>query len=244
MKILITNDDGIDAPGIKILAAELGKDHEILVIAPDRERSGVSHALNLQHPGSLAQRGEREYACSGTPADCVYLAQLGALPFVPEAVVSGINRGPNLGTDILYSGTCGAVRQASLSGLPGIAVSCAAHRESLDYLAAASFVRRNFDLLISHCSGEVFINVNAPSSSDETLKGRWTRPGLRRYHDRIQVFDAPDKKRYCFLVGGMPETVEDPDSDYAAVEAGLVAVSPILVHPQVPGGFVPGGDFC
>lgn len=244
MRILITNDDGIDAPGIKVLAAELSREHEVLVIAPDRERSGVSHAINLQHPGSLSQRGEREWACSGTPADCVFLAQLGALPFIPEAVVAGINRGPNLGTDIVYSGTCGAVRQAALFGTPGIAVSCAGRREPLEYLGAASFVRRNFSLLLSHCTAESFINVNAPSSADEALAGRWTRPGLRKYHDRIQVFDAPDKKRYCFLVGGQTETVHDPASDYEAVEEGFVAVSPVLIHPQVPADFVPGEPFC
>ena len=243
MRILVSNDDGIHTEGLKALAAELRKEHEVWVFAPDQERSGVSHAMSLKTPGRVRRHGDREYSCSGTPADCVILAGLGAIPFEPELIVSGINRGPNLGTDIIYSGTCAAARQAVLHGLPGIAVSCAAFREPLAYGAAASFVRRNLALLVERCVPGVFINVNAPSSDAEDLPGQWAVPCRRRYEDRLSSFDAPDGHTYCFLTDGRIETREDEASDHAVVAAGRVAVTPVLVHPQTPGGFVPGGAF-
>ncbi|MBL8966800.1 MAG: 5'/3'-nucleotidase SurE [Spirochaetaceae bacterium] len=243
MKILISNDDGIHAEGIKVLAAELRKEHEVWVFAPDQERSGVSHAMSLRAPGKVSKHAEREYSCSGTPADCVILAGLGAIPFEPDLVVSGINRGPNLGTDIIYSGTCAAARQAVLHGLPAIAVSCAAYREPLAYGAAASFVRRNLARLVEHCGPGLFINVNAPSSEAEDLSGQWAVPCRRRYLDRLHAFEAPDGHTYCFLSDTRIETNEDESSDHAVVAAGRVAVTPVLVHPQTPSGFVPGGVF-
>ena len=132
MRILVTNDDGIDAEGLAVLVQFLsdesygGKGREIVVLAPEAERSGVSHAMTLRRPTKVRKLNEGYYSCSGTPADCVIVAGLGVLPWMPDLVVSGINRGPNMGTDIVYSGTCGAARQAALAGVPAIAVSCAA----------------------------------------------------------------------------------------------------------------------
>lgn len=232
MKILLTNDDGIHAEGLRVLAEELGKEHEVCILAPDQERSGVSHAMSLKAPGKIRKHGSNSWSCSGTPADCVILAGLGAIPFAPEVVVSGINRGPNLGTDIVYSGTCGAARQASIHGIPAIAVSCAAYHDPMQYLGAASFVRRHFTRLVSACRGDIFININAPNSRSEELAGRWAFPSKRRYFDQLKSFDAPDGYSYCFLSDTRIETISEIGSDHDVVNKGEVAISAILVHPQ------------
>lgn len=233
MKILVTNDDGIHAEGLRIIAEELGKEHEVCVFAPDRERSGVSHALSLKAPGKVRKQGTASWSCSGTPADCVILASLGAIPFKAEVVVSGINRGPNLGTDIVYSGTCGAARQASLHGLPAIAVSCASFHDPMDYLGAASFVGRHLRGLVDACAPGTFLNINAPSSDSRELSGTWAFPSRRRYMDKLKSFEAPDGYSYCFLAETNIETIAETGSDHDVVNRGEVAISAILVHPQV-----------
>jgi 5'-nucleotidase len=243
MRILVTNDDGVHADGLKILVAALAADHDVCVLAPDQERSGISHAMTLRTAGKVRKLSDGEYSCSGTPADCVILASLGALPFEPEIVVSGINRGPNLGTDIIYSGTCGAARQAALAGLPGIAVSCASFRDPLLYGAAASFVHRHLAQLAELCGSDNFININAPSSNADFLPGEWSIPSLRRYRDRLKSFEAPDGYSYCFLSDGSIETRDGEGTDHGVVSAGRIALSSILVHPQVPATPLPGSEF-
>lgn len=240
MKILITNDDGFGAEGLAALTEALSEMHDVRVLAPDRERSGVSHAVTLSSPSRVRRVGEGRYTCSGTPSDCVILARLGAIDFDPELVVSGINRGPNIGTDIVYSGTCGAARQAVVSGIPGIAVSCASFEEPLQYGAAAAFVAQHLEGLAALCGENVFININAPSSSETDLEWAWTFPSRRRYRDRLRYFDAPDGLRYCFLTGGSIDTEDDSGSDFHAVQMGLVSVSAVMVHPQTPENYPAG----
>jgi len=231
MKILVTNDDGIHAEGLKIIAEELGREHEVLIFAPDQERSGVSHAMSLKSPGKVRQQGSNSWSCSGTPADCVILARLGARPFAADLVVSGINRGPNLGTDIVYSGTCGAARQASIHGMPAIAVSCASFHDPMMYRGAASFVRRHLKGLVGACAPGTFI-INAPSTDSEDLEGRWAFPSRRRYLDRLKSFEGPDGFSYCFLSETTIETVSENDSDHDVVSRGEVSISAIIVNPQ------------
>lgn len=243
MRILVTNDDGIHADGLKALAAALSAEHEVCVFAPDQERSGISHAMTLRNPGKVRRLSEREYSCSGTPADCVILACLGAIPFEPEVVVSGINRGPNLGTDIVYSGTCGAARQAAFVGLPGIAVSCATYREPFLYRAASAFVVGHLKRLVELCNPFCFINVNAPSSDDEALSGVWAVPSLRRYRDKLRSFEGPDGYSYCFLADGTIDTQDGEGTDHGAVSSGRVAVSAVLAHPQASAGPRAGTEF-
>jgi 5'-nucleotidase len=243
MRILVTNDDGFGAEGLEALADSLSREHEVCIFAPDGERSGVSHALTLGGAGRVRKIRENAYSCSGTPADCVILAMLGAVGFRPELVVSGINRGPNLGTDILYSGTCAAARQAVLSGIPGIAVSCAALGRGLRYGASAGFVSRNLVALAAACAGQAFVNVNAPSSDEEPRGALWSLPCRRDYDDVLQAFDGPDGIKYCFLTGGNPGSQGETESDYSVVGGGRVSVSLILAHPQVPVGFPSGREF-
>ncbi|MFZ4615714.1 MAG: 5'/3'-nucleotidase SurE [Rectinemataceae bacterium] len=237
MRLLLTNDDGVHAEGLKVLAGELSREHEICIMAPDRERSGVSHAMSLKEPGRIRRYSDKEYSCSGTPADCIILAGLGAVPFKPDAVVSGINRGANLGTDIVYSGTCGAARQASLQGLPAIAVSCASFQEPMLYRAAAAFVRRHLLSLLAGCVAGSFVNVNTPSSEDDGLEGCWAFPSRRSYRDHLRSFEAPDGYSYCFLTDTIIETAHEPGSDHDIVAGGKISVSSIACQPQVAGGF-------
>jgi len=241
MRVLVTNDDGIGAEGIIALAEALSREHEVWVFAPDQERSGVSHALTLSAPGRVRKVGERAYSCSGTPTDCVLLAMLGALGAKPDVVVAGINRGPNLGTDIVYSGTCGAAREAVLSGVPGIAVSCASRDPR--YGAAAAFVLRTIATLAAACSRLSFVNVNAPSSDEPGLPAVWSSPCARVYGNGFQSFDGPDGLSYCFLTGGESGALGSEASDYEVVKSGRISVSPILVQPQTPAGFSAGREF-
>jgi 5'-nucleotidase len=243
MRILVTNDDGLGAEGLEALAGALSIDHEVWVFAPDRERSGVSHALTLGAPGKVRKVGDRAYSCSGTPADCVVFTMLGAIDFKPELVVSGINRGPNLGTDIVYSGTCGAASEAVLSGIPGIAVSCASHDSRLHYGAAASFVRMNLASLAAACQDGAFVNVNAPSSECETLLAYWSDPCARVYGNRLRSFDGPDGLAYHFITGGESGSRASPTSDHEIVAGGSISVSVILAQPQASAGVVPGREF-
>jgi 5'-nucleotidase len=237
MRILVTNDDGIDAEGLAILVQYLsdksygGQGREIVVLAPESERSGVSHAMTLRHPTKIRKLKENCYSCSGTPADCVIVAGLGVLPWLPDLVVSGINRGPNLGTDIVYSGTCGAARQAALAGVPAIAVSCAQYKPPLDYRCSASFVAANLEALMGFWKGGSFININCPSADESPRPARWTVPGINRYHDALSCFDGLDGYKYCFLGEGKSERQPNLLSDHQAVMDGEIALSLVDIHP-------------
>jgi 5'-nucleotidase len=239
MKILVTNDDGIDAEGLSVLVDYLkaardsqGKGHEVTVIAPDKERSGVSHAMTLKHPTKVRMLSDRVYSCSGTPADCIIVAGLGILKERPDIVVSGINRGPNLGTDIIYSGTCGAARQAALAGIPAIAVSCASYKAPLDYRASAAFVAKHLSVLRTVWKPGTFINVNGPSSQDESLTAVWAIPGRNTYYDNLKCFEGADGFTYCFLSDGRHERKPDSAADHVKVEEGYIALSLVDIHPM------------
>jgi 5'-nucleotidase len=243
MRILVSNDDGFGAEGLVALAAALSSRHEVCVFAPDRERSGVSHALTLGVASKVRRVGERAFTCSGTPADCVLLATLGAIGFEPELVVSGINRGANLGTDIVYSGTCAAAREAVLRGIPGIAVSCAGRAEPFRYGAASSFVLDHLEALAAACEGGAFANVNAPSADDYSAGAEWCAPCTRIYGNELKSSVGADGFTYCLVMGGGAGVREDGSSDHDVVSAGRVSVSLILVHPQVPAPFLSGREF-
>jgi 5'-nucleotidase len=243
MRILVTNDDGFGAEGLVALAEVLSLRHEVCIFAPDRERSGVSHALTLGIASKVRRVGDGAFTCSGTPADCVLLAMLGAIGFEPELVVSGINRGANLGTDIVYSGTCAAAREAVLQGIPGIAVSCAGSAEPFRYGSASSFIRKNLETLASACSGSAFVNVNAPSGDDDSGGAEWASPCHRVYGNELKSSSGTDGFTYHFIMGGGSSVRGEAASDHGVVAAGKVSVSLILVHPQVPAAFLSGRDF-
>ncbi|MBN1518827.1 MAG: 5'/3'-nucleotidase SurE [Spirochaetales bacterium] len=234
MNILVTNDDGYMSDGLKVLSEALeAQGHTAWVFAPDGERSGQSHAMTLRHPLKIRKLSEREYSCSGTPADCVILAGHGVLPVKPDLVVSGINRGPNLGTDLIYSGTAAAARQASMNGIPGIAVSLAEFSAPFRYAAVAYTLAERLDELMALWNPDVFLNINAPNADDaHRFELVSCVPSTRLYHDTMKIFDGPDGHSYCFFTDGRVETVKAANTDEDVVSSGRASLTRVLVYPQ------------
>jgi 5'-nucleotidase len=230
MKILLTNDDGIGSPGLRQLQERLQGEHELWVVAPESNRSGSSHSITLGAPTRFRRVGDREYACGGTPADCVIMACLGLIPERMDIVIAGVNLGPNLGTDIVYSGTAAAARQGAFMGLPAIACSIDAYTPPFHLEFPVEFMARNLETFGSLLSESHFLNINFPNSA-APLGTAVTHPARRIYKDEIVRFTAPQGDLYCFLGGARPESVREEGSDHWALERGRVSLSPIVIHP-------------
>jgi 5'-nucleotidase len=231
VRILITNDDGIDSAGIGALRAALSGDHEVWILAPESNRSGTSHSVTLRDASRLRRRGERAFAASGSPVDCVLAAALGVVPGPIDLVLSGVNHGPNLGTDIVYSGTAAAAREASIHGIPGIALSLCRFDPPYDFRAAAAFVSDNLASFKAAWSAGHFVNVNFPADGDGYRGVALTVPCVRRYRDRLVTYESPRGDLYCFLAGELPEAMPEDDSDAAAVAKGFVSLSVVEISP-------------
>jgi 5'-nucleotidase len=242
MNILLTNDDGIASPGIRKLAEFLraqGK-YRVYIIAPDSNRSGVSHGLAiLNGPVKLAPQGEDAWSCSGYPADCVIVAVLGGLPAKPDLVISGINEGANLGSDIIYSGTAAAARQASLMQIPALALSLAG-KSPFCWDMAASWAADHLEELRGFWKEDTFVNVNIPNSPGGPSGIALAWPGVKHYHDSLEVMNAPDSSRWCFLAGGKGSETDEGGSDCDAVFRNLVSLSSVFNHPVVRRDLCPG----
>jgi 5'-nucleotidase len=230
MRILLTNDDGVTSPGLRLLERALAPQHEVWIVAPDSNRSGSSHSITLGTPSRFRRTGEREFTCWGTPADCVVVALMGLVPEPPELVISGINLGPNLGTDILYSGTAAAARQAAFMGRPAVACSLAAYRPPYHLDFATRFLAGNLQLFVKLWAEDHFLNINFPNGH-KPGRAEVTFPARRVYKDTLVRFEAPNGDLYCFLGGQLPEAREEPGTDYRAIQQGAVSLSPILIHP-------------
>lgn len=233
MEILVTNDDGIFAQGIIALCKELESIGRITVVAPDRERSAIGHGITIHKPlrishVSLPCSTVTAWAVSGTPADCIKLALDELLERPPDLVVSGINWGPNLGTDVLYSGTVSAAIEAVLAGIPAIAVSLAA-KENPRFMSAAKFTKGLcLKLVEKGISPETLLNVNVPNIPHEQITGvRVTKLGLRRYRNTVQKRKDPRGKEYFWLAGEVENVIQDEGTDIAALAANQISVSPI-----------------
>ena len=230
MKILLTNDDGIGSPGLEALQEAL-KEHELCVVAPDGERSGYSHRITLKEPVKFVLRGDGVYACSGTPADCVLYSIHGAIDFEPDVVVSGINIGPNLGTDLIYSGTAAAARQAAFMGIPGIAVSQMLKEKEIEYSQGAEFLNEYIERLVAAWDKDHFFNINVPYPECTPLEHEITSPSRRIYRDTVESYTAPDGHSYHFLSGPWPGAESEAGTDWDAVSRCRISVSPIYLHP-------------
>jgi 5'-nucleotidase len=230
MKILLTNDDGIDSPGLRSLESALSRSHEVWVVAPESNRSGSSHSITLGTPTRFRQVAEREYACGGTPADCVLVACLGLVPVELDFVIAGINLGPNLGTDIVYSGTAAAARQGAFMRLPAIACSLDTYAPPFHLDYPAEFITRNLETFGRLLSESHFLNINFPNKA-VSMGTAVTHPARRIYKDELVRFTAPQGDLYCFIGGARPESVHEEGSDYWALERGWVSLSPIMIHP-------------
>ncbi len=231
MKILLTNDDGFDSPGLQLLKKTLERKHDIWVIAPDGNRSGSSHSITINGPTKLKTKGKQEFTCSGTPVDCVILGLNGIIRENIDLVISGINLGPNLGTDIVYSGTAAAARQAALMNKPGMALSLGTYTPPFNLDYPVSFISKNLELINSLWSDNHFLNINFPNNHSSESKPRLTFPTRRIYRDEIIHFEAPDGATYCFLGGETPGSNMEEGSDYQIIKMGDISLSPILIHP-------------
>jgi 5'-nucleotidase len=227
--ILVSNDDGVHSDGITALAAALDTLGEVTIVAPDRERSAVSHSLTLHRPLRVAEIAPRRYAVDGTPTDCVNLAVNGILARRPALVVSGINKGANLGDDVTYSGTVSAAMEGTLLGIPSLAVSLLG-REGFRFDVAAGFARRLADWVLERgLPADTLLNVNVPAPVDgQPVRGfALTRMGRRRYGDAIVEKVDPRGKKY-YWIGGEELAFEDAEgTDFHAVSQGLISVTPI-----------------
>ena len=239
MKILLSNDDGYQAPGLRALAEALSEIARITVVAPERNRSGASNSLTLERP-IRAEAAENGFIrVDGTPTDCVHLAITGLLDEEPDMVIAGINAGANLGDDVIYSGTVAAATEGRFLGLPAIAVSMAAG-EPKHYAAGARVAAQLVRQLQKHpLSSDTILNVNIPDLPFEALKGfRVTRLGHR--HKAEPVVRATDPRgRTIYWVGPAgAEQDAGPGTDFHAVREGYVAVTPLQIdltrHASLP----------
>ncbi len=230
MKILLSNDDGFGAAGLEALIAAFSIDHDVWVVAPDQDRSGVSHGFTMATPLCIKTQRFQQFSCSGLPADCVDVGIKKVVDGKPDVIVSGINRGANIGTDILYSGTAAAARHACMHGIPGVAVSLSSDSGTWNYTELATFVAKNIEKLSSLSQKDVFVNVNASDHGE--LKGcEYTIPSRRNYQDFPEFFTAPNGHLYSFFNGAPVQTDLVAGTDYTAVQNGFVSISKILAQP-------------
>jgi 5'-nucleotidase len=259
MKLLLSNDDGIFAPGIRALANQLAEaGHGVTVVCPDRERSATGHGLTLFDPiraemvESLFHPAVQAWACSGTPSDCIKLALGALLDQPPDFVLSGINQGSNLGTDVLYSGTVSAAMEGVIEGIPSLAFSLASFTVQ-EFTPAAQFAE---DLLAQLANSPLpeamLLNINVPALPAAELAGvAVTRQGIRRYHDLFQKRIDPRGKTYYWLAGEVLEDVEDLNNgpyqnfltDVEAIRKNLVTITPLKYNLTHAAGLEVLGDW-
>jgi 5'-nucleotidase len=231
MRILLSNDDGVHAPGIRALFEELRLNYETTIIAPLEERSTTGHSLSLDKPLRLERLENNIYGCSGFPGDCVLMG-LGHLlkNERPDLVISGINRGANLGQDLYYSGTVAAAREATFHQVPALAVSLAFESVTDEhrYKTAATIIKWCVDLEIHKlCAPMTLLNINVPNVEVKDLKGfKLTEIGFRRYSEEIHARMDTRNRNYYWVAGIYEGFEKDPHSDCQAVDEGYVAITP------------------
>jgi 5'-nucleotidase len=227
--ILLTNDDGYLADGLRALDTELRRVARVIVIAPDREQSATSHSLTLNRPLRLQKIDDDHYTSDGTPTDCIMLAIHHLFPKrKPDLIVSGINHGANMGDDVTYSGTVAGAMEGAIIGVPSLAVSMADYKPGTPMKRGALFVARLIkkmdDLAIKP---PTFLNVNLPQDNGRAYRRvEFTRLGCRQYRDTVVMRSDPRDKDY-FWIGGRPSWSLIPGTDFDAVNRGLVSITPL-----------------
>lgn len=232
MHILLTNDDGISAEGLYVLYGALQKIGRVTVVAPDSQRSSVSHAITLAHPiwQSKVKRNGKffGYGISGTPADCVKFGVSVVLKRKPDVIVSGINLGPNDGCSVFYSGTVAGAREGALMGIPSIAISLDTFvNPDFSYAAkcGAKFVRL---IRKTRLPERTFLSINVPHLPEAKISGtRVTRQGLEPIHEQFVRRQDPNYREYYWMTGRMPRVRKNTDFDTHALKHGYVTVTPI-----------------
>jgi 5'-nucleotidase len=228
VNILLTNDDGIQAPALRVLARELSALGQVTTVVPDRDQSATSHSLTLHRPLRIHRHPDGVVSIDGTPTDCVLIAFHGLLDVRPDVVVSGINHGPNMGEDVFYSGTVAAAIEGSMQGVPAIAASLVTH-DPADFVEPARFVRRLVEALAGRgLEGHPVLNVNLPHRSWSEIQGvRLTRLGTRVYSDTLIEKVDPRGRAYYWIGGQDPVWESHEGTDFHAVEHGHISVTPL-----------------
>ncbi len=230
-RILVTNDDGIHSPGLTALADAMRDIGEVFIIAPDRERSAVSHSFTMNHPIRVHNLGNNVYVIDGTPSDCVMFGTRGFLDEPPDLVASGINRGPNLGIDTVYSGTVAAAHEGHLHNIPSFAISMDVPKDESGFhfesgARFAAILAR--EMLSRHMPNGSFFNVNMPNLTWEQIQGvAITRLGQRIYRDKIIRRVDPQGKDYYWIGGEPPSWVKSEGTDFHALEENKISVTPL-----------------
>jgi len=252
MQILLTNDDGISSQGIRLLAKALRNDgHRVFTVAPNSNRSGCSHSIEfLRGPLKLAEIEEDTWSCSGTPVDCIITALLGGIPEIcistegttlnmeraPDLILSGINAGANLGTDIIYSGTASAARQGSFFGIPSVALSLVENDLPWQWESAISYITEKLVLIMGYWKTGTFVNVNFPNIEKKPAMLVPSFPSMRYYNDRIVTFISPRGSRYCFAKPGKVDNIPEEGSDWDEVLKGNAAFCVVMSQPAIAAG--------
>ena len=238
--ILVTNDDGIHSRGLLQLAKALREVGEIWIVAPDREKSAIAHSLTLHRPLRVERVRKTLYAIDGTPADCIHLAVHAILPERPHLIVSGINKGGNLGDDVTYSGTVSAAFEGTLLGIPSFAISLAA-RGRFKFQPAARFaVRVARSVLKNGLPKDTLLNVNIPNLDEKAIRNYKITTQGRWIHNGSAVIEKTDPrgKKYYWIGGGQLVFDERGDTDFEAVSKGFISITPLhldLTHyPSIP----------
>lgn len=227
-RILISNDDGFDAPGIGVLQRALAGLGDVYVVAPDTEQSASSHSLTIRKPIEVKQVDERRFRVCGTPTDCVVLALQVILDSPPDLVVSGINHGPNMGEDVHYSGTVAAAFEGAILGVPSVAIS-SVQRDVSDEGTNGRVAREIVtQALERHMPSQTLLNVNIPNPEIGPVRGtRITKLGSRAYENFIEPAGAGELQTHYTIGGKSPVWKDDDGSDIAAVRNGYVSVTPL-----------------
>ena len=237
MKILLCNDDGINASGLIALAGELVKCAEVIVVAPDCERSAASNSLTLAHPLRVKEISfpfpvKKAYAVSGTPADCAKIALANLLPEKPDMVISGINRGPNMCVDVFYSGTVAAAFEGAVKGICSMAVSLDSSDANADYSTAARVAACCAQKIAgSDISKDCIYNLNVPAIAYDEIKGiRVTRAGKVDYQEVYDKRIDPYGRTYYWIQGNPMIVDKSEDCDIVAVKSGYVSITPLVTN--------------
>lgn len=230
MRILLSNDDGYFAPGLAALAEALRELGDIVVVAPEQNRSGASNSLTLDRPLLLKKAASGFYFVNGTPTDCVHLAVTGMLDELPDIIVSGINLGANMGDDTIYSGTVAAATEGYLLGIPSIAISMTSF-EGSNFASAGRVARELVERFIKNPIREpVLLNVNVPDIPHDELKGmEVTRLGRRHKAEPVVKMISPRKETVYWVGAAGAAADAGPGTDFNAVERGFVSITPLQI---------------
>src|ERR1700758_3893430 len=228
--ILLTNDDGYQAEGLRAVAEALADFATVSIVAPSREQSGTAQSLTLRQPIVCNRIAEREWAIDGTPADCVIVAVHKLLPEKPDLLISGINHGANLGENAYYSGTVGAAREGALQHIPSVAISLCAKKDKAKFENAARVARTAAELILKEgLPDQVLLNINVPEPWNGSVK--FTRQSEKITRNQLSEGKDPRGRTYFWLFEQKIDKDVEPDTDYAAIFSGAVSITPLHLDP-------------